>query len=85
MPDPPPFRSNCWFFAFHRWWTRGGYIVAHQSKYGWWPHVWWSADLETFEDFVPLHLTRLLQRRVQWLPPIRFVGRVRRINKCEEE
>jgi len=45
--------SNCLIFALGRWYKFGGYIVARKSHYGWWPHFLWSADLITFEHYVP--------------------------------
>ena len=64
--------GNCWWFAFRQWWRHGGYVVLEQSKYGWWPHMLWSANLVTFLEFHPSARKR---RRV--IPPIWFRGAVR--------
>jgi hypothetical protein len=66
-------RSNCLFFAFFRWLTRGGYIVVRQSHYGWWPHFLWSPNLIEFEEFEPV---REKQNRI--FPPLVFRGYIRR-------
>jgi hypothetical protein len=65
-------RSNCWVFVWRRWWQRGGYAVLTKSRYGWWLHVVWSADLITFEEFAPPVKYR------HWLPPLWFRGGVKR-------
>jgi hypothetical protein len=69
--------SNCLFFALHRWWCRGGYVVIRKSRYGrWWWHFLWSKDLKWFESFVPV--TPNHKRR---FPPLLFRGYV----KCGDE
>lgn len=50
--------ANCFTFAIGRYVTRGGYIIVHRSKYGWWPHLIWSPDLVTFEQFHPVRHRR---------------------------
>ena len=63
--------SNCYLFALRRWWTRGGYVVVRKSRYGWWPHALWSADLIDFYDYVPN------APRKRAFPPLLFRGTVR--------
>jgi hypothetical protein len=46
-------KSNCVIFALQRWFSRGGYIVLRKSNYGWWPHMIWTMDFATFEEFTP--------------------------------
>jgi hypothetical protein len=46
--------SNCIIFAVWRVIRRGGYIVVRKSRWGWWPHVLWSPDLKTFEEYQPI-------------------------------
>lgn len=45
--------SNCILFALARWWKFGGYVIVRKSHHGWWPHVLWSLDLKTFEEYQP--------------------------------
>lgn len=67
-----PERGNCVVFALRRWYQQGGYLIVRRSWYGWWPHLIWSADLVTFEEFLPVDPTR---RR---FPPVWFAGMIRR-------
>jgi len=67
-------RANCLIFAVARYWAQGGYLVLRRSRFGWWPHVLWSADLVTFEEFVPTRVEMLRRRK---LPPVVFQGRVK--------
>jgi hypothetical protein len=67
--------SNCLIFVIQRWWARGGYVIARKSRWGWWPHFLWSADLRTFEDFHPLMSEA--ERAGRWVPPCIFAGRIR--------
>jgi hypothetical protein len=46
-------KSNCILFALKRWFSHGGYIVLRKSNYGWWPHMIWTKDFVTFEEFTP--------------------------------
>jgi hypothetical protein len=46
-------KSNCIIFALQQWFSRGGYIVLRKSNYGWWPHMIWTKDFTTFEEFTP--------------------------------
>lgn len=67
--------SNCLFFAlgrFSKGWKTGGYLTIRKSRHGWWPHFGWSADLSTFEEFIPIVPAH--ERR---LPPLIFRGRIR--------
>jgi hypothetical protein len=63
---------NCLTYALRKLAAEGGYLVIRRSRYGWFPHVIWSRDLVTFEDFRPVRPKR---RKV---PPLWFRGRVRR-------
>ena len=64
--------SNCILYAFKRWWAEGGYVVIRASHYGWWPHVLWSKDLVTFEEYTPKRPNHHL-----WFPPPLYEGEVR--------
>lgn len=48
-------RSNCFFFAFWMWATRGGYFAVrrtrHMSGVGW--HWLWSRDLKHWLHYEP--------------------------------
>lgn len=66
-----PRLSNCILYAVGRWWRRGGYVVIRKSNYGPFPHFMWSADLLTFESFIPMR-----PAHERWFPPPLFRGRV---------
>lgn len=69
---------NCLTYALRRvWQERGGYLVIRKSRHGCYPHVVYSRDLVTFEDYFPRYPRRLL------LPPLWFAGRVRRWQGAE--
>lgn len=71
-------KSNCIIFALQRWFSLGGYIVLRKSNYGWWPHMIWTKDLATFEEFTPpVHQARAF-------PPLVFNGIVKRTNREEQ-
>ncbi len=36
--------NNCWFYAMDMWVKHGGYVMAEDSKYGWWAHYYHSYD-----------------------------------------
>lgn len=63
--------SNCLAFALGRYWQQGGYVVMMRSRFGWWPHFVWTADLKDFEEFAPK------RKRRRWFPPLIFRGRVK--------
>jgi hypothetical protein len=64
--------SNCIIFALRRWFSRGGYIVLRKSNYGWWPHMIWTKDLDTFQEFAPrVHNPNLR------CPPLLFRGTIK--------
>lgn len=65
-------KTNCLLWALSRWHKHGGYVVFRRSDYGWWPHLLWTVDLVTFEEFTPTDAK--YKRRI---PPLLFVGRVR--------
>ncbi len=67
--------SNCYIFALTQWATRGGYVVLRRSRYGWWPHAFWSPDLVSLFDFKPTKFYADDYRA--WLPPVLFRGFVR--------
>jgi hypothetical protein len=48
-------RSNCSciIFALWRWFSQGGYIALRKANYGWLPHMMWTKDFVTFEEFTP--------------------------------
>lgn len=71
-------RSNCLIFALTRVFTFGGYLHLRKSNYGWWPHVFWSADLFNFEEFTPL------SHQTQRWPPLFFYGYVK-VTNAEEQ
>jgi hypothetical protein len=71
-------KSNCVIFALQRWFSLGGYIALRKSNYGWWPHMIWTKDLVTFEEFTPaVHC-------VQAFPPLLFNGTVKITNREEQ-
>lgn len=66
-------QTNCFLYAYQKYQTQGGYILVTPSKWGWWPHFLWSADLPpTYEAFDPP------VKRKRWYPPIVFRGRITR-------
>ena len=68
--------GNCFTFALARWWRYGGYVVLHKSPRGWWPHVVYSRDLVTFEQFLPVSHQRWYAWILRWhVPPPIFYGR----------
>jgi len=48
-----PSRNNCLWFALHRFFTKGGYLLVRKSRHGWWPHFLWSSNLDHFEEWQP--------------------------------
>jgi hypothetical protein len=71
-------KSNCILFALRRWFSRGGYIVLRKSNYGWWPHMIWTKDFVTFEEFTPpVHYARVF-------PPLVFEGIIKTTNRTEQ-
>lgn len=62
--------SNCIIFALTKWFREGGYIIVRKSRYGWWPHMFWCADLENIKliDYSPP------TKRAGLLPPPLFRG-----------
>lgn len=55
--------------------TRGGYVVVHKSKYGWWPHLVWTPDFVAFEQFHPVKHRRWYTTALRLgIPPILFDG-----------
>lgn len=73
--------SNCLLYAVRCWLTDGGYVVFRRSDYGWWPHVFWSADGGALSEYVPLDPTWFRRRP---FPPLLFRGYVRVI-RWEDE
>jgi hypothetical protein len=63
--------SNCFLYALGRFAREGGYLVLRKSHFGWWPHLLWSKDLRSFEQFVPIAARRRL------IPPLLFRGSVK--------
>ncbi len=58
-------RSNCLFFALHRFWRDGGYVVMRRSRHNsLWPHFLWTENLLCFLSFEAIHGRRLLA----WFP-----------------
>lgn len=46
--------GNCWIFAIPKFIIEGGYLIVRWSpRNALIPHIAWSRDLETVEDFVP--------------------------------
>src|ERR1022692_237830 len=77
---PSENRSNCFLYAIMRWKTVGGHLVIHNSRFGWWPHCWWTQDYITFEEYIPLadNYPILIRRARRFrIPPILFIGHVR--------
>jgi hypothetical protein len=66
-------RSNCLIFALGRFVTRGGYILARRSRWGWWPHFLWASSLHPLrlEHFSPVQ-----GGRPRLLPPLLFKGHI---------
>lgn len=64
-------RSNCLIFALCQWYKNGGYLVVRKSRWGWWPHFLWSADLKSFEQFAP---TNPVHKK---FPPFLFKGSIK--------
>jgi hypothetical protein len=64
-------KSNCIIFALRRCFRLGGYIVLRKSNYGWWPHMIWTKDLATFEEFTPP------EHHQAAFPPLLFNGIVK--------
>lgn len=65
--------SNCLFWSVDQYRKRGGYLIARKSHWGNWPHFAWSADLKTYEAFVPLEG----QNMDVFLPYPLFRGRIK--------
>jgi hypothetical protein len=62
-------KSNCIIFALRRWFKYGGYVVLRKSNFGWWPHMIWTKDFATFEEFAPrIHNANMA------FPPLLFKG-----------
>lgn len=51
--------NNCLFWAVDQYRKRGGKVIMRKSHHGPWPHFAWSADLKTYEAFVPLPTQRM--------------------------
>lgn len=75
MNTPAPRKSNCLVFALGRLWRRGGYLIMRRSRWGWFPHFLWAESLDplVIEHFVPVD-----GGRPRLLPPLLFVGQIRR-------
>jgi hypothetical protein len=63
--------SNCLIFALLRRFRSGAYLISRRSHFGWWNHYSWSADMKTFESFVPV-----VPNHKRRFPPLIFRGRV---------
>lgn len=65
--------SNCLLFALHRKITRGGYLIARDSRWGWWWHFIWADSLNPtrMEHFSPA-----AGGRPRLFPPLFFKGRI---------
>ena len=65
--------NNCIVWCLWRWFRHGGFVVFTRSKFGWWPHAWWTEDFRSFWTFDPVRLKR---RRRWWRVPVLFRGAV---------
>jgi hypothetical protein len=71
-------KSNCIIYALKQWFSLGGYIVLRKSNYGWWPHMIWTKDFATFEEFTPpVHSVRAF-------PPLIFNGIIKITNREQQ-
>lgn len=78
---PRPGRwSNCYLVSVALWWRHGGYVLVTRSRYGWWPHMLWSRELRTVVEWEPD-----ARKRVRWLPPVLYRGRLRTRRLCRPE
>ena len=52
----PASRTNCLFFALRKLHRSGGYLVIRKSRFGWLPHLAWTANIEGLkvEEFKPI-------------------------------
>jgi hypothetical protein len=72
-------KSNCLVFAVRRWFSRGGFLILRKSNYGWWPHLVWTKDFITFEEFTPrVHNPNLA------LPPLLFRGFIKTTSREDQ-
>jgi hypothetical protein len=67
---PADLQSNCAIYSLPKLASDDGYVIMMKSKYGWWPHFIWTADLEHFETFQPHE-----KKHRHKLPPILFYGK----------
>ena len=65
-------KSNCIVYAMSCWFKSGGYIVLRKSNFGWWPHMVWTKDFATFQEFTPL-----AHQEQMTFPPLFFKGLVK--------
>lgn len=63
--------NNCFFWALRKWRAEGGYIAFRRSRFGWWPHCFWSADMRRWYSYSPD------DPRHKACPPPLFHGRVK--------
>jgi hypothetical protein len=52
-------KSNCFFFAFWKFLTQGGYWAVRKSRHIWGWHWLWSPDLITWYHYSPLKPKKL--------------------------
>lgn len=64
--------NNCLLYALGKFMREGGYLIIRKSRFGWWPHLLHSSDLETITDFRPP-----APSADRWLPPLLYRGIVR--------
>lgn len=66
------FICNCWMFALWRLFRRGGFLIITKSEWGWWPHLMWSPDMSSLQQFEPTE-----KKRRRLLPPFVYKGYVK--------
>ena len=79
--------SNCYWWARWHQWFHGGAIISVASSHGWWRHHFWSPDLLTFYEYVPMSplWVDLADKHVLPTPPWFFRGHVRVRDKAVVE